>query len=206
MGRLIIGIGCALVLAAGPVLAGAQPTKSVSGTITAMTGNSITVKAGAQDMTFAIDGTTEVIAPGGGTKARAAKAEGKAGTTVSEVLKTGQAVEVKYHESGMHAASIRTISSVPTPSKSQTAAGVVSAISGSSLTVKGASEEWTFSVDEKTTVVGTGVGTASKKMTTEGKKPTLTSLVHEGDTVSVTYRDADAGKHATVVRITRKKG
>jgi hypothetical protein len=206
MGRLIIGIGSALMLAAGPALAEAQPTKSVSGTITAISGSSITVKAGAQDMTFAIDGTTEVITPGGGTKSRAAKAEGKAGTTVTELLKAGQAVEVKYHESGMHAASIRTISAVPTPSKSQTAAGVVSAISGTSLTVKGTSEEWTFSVDEKTTVVGIGIGTASKKLTGEGKKPTLTTLLQEGDTVSVTYRDGDSGKHASVVRLTRKKG
>jgi hypothetical protein len=39
----------------------------------------------------------------------------------------------------------------------------------------------------------------------EGGKPTLTEFVKEGDTVSVTYKEAGGAKLASVIRITRKK-
>ena len=60
-------------------------------------------------MKFAVDKTTEVIARGGSTAERAAKAEGKSGPALSTMLKAGQSVEVKYHEAAMHAASIRVL-------------------------------------------------------------------------------------------------
>jgi hypothetical protein len=205
MRRLILNIGCAFVLLASPAVVLAQATKTANGTISAIAGDSVTVTVDGKEMKFAVDGKTQVIVHGGGTKSREAKAEGKSGTTVADLLKTGQAVEVKYHEAGMHAASIRAIASVPSPSKSHTASGVVSAITGNSLTVKGASAEWTFSVDNKTMVVGSGVGTAGKKLMSEGKTTGLSDLLHEGDTVSVTYEDTGATKVASTVRITKRK-
>jgi len=211
MRRLLIGLGCAVALMVGTATASAQPTKNVKGTLTAVSGNSITVKGPDGDVTLAIDRQTKVVTPGGSTATKAAKTEGKEGPGVTEILKTGQAVDVDYHEQGMHAAAIRTMAKVPAPAapaapapKAQTVSGVVSAVTGTSLTVKG-TEEWTFTADAKTTVQGTGVGTASKKLVDEGKKPTLLELVHEGDTVSVTFHDMDGTKHAAVVRITRKK-
>ena len=211
MRRLISSIGCALALVAAPAMVQAQTTKTVSGAITSIAQNSITVKAaGGQEMTFAIDSKTEVIAPGGSTKSRAAKAEGKAGPVVTELLKEDQAVQVTYHEKGMHAARIRAIASVPAEPKpagpkAQTVSGEVTAITGNSLTIKGAKGDSTFSVDEKSTVSGTGIGTASKKLIAEGKKPSLVELLHEGDIVAVTYHDMGSTKHASVVRITRPK-
>jgi hypothetical protein len=209
MRRFILSIGSAVLLLASPLVAQAQPTKTVSGTISEIAADAITVKADGKDMKFVIDGKTQVITPGGGTKTRAAETTGK-GVGAMDVLKVGQAVEIRYHEQGMHAASIRTIASVPGPAspagpKAMTASGVVASISGSSLVVKGASAELTFAVDEKTTVIGTGVGTAGEKAKSEGKKPTLSELLHEGDTVSVTYHDVDGTKHASVVRITKRK-
>ena len=211
MRRFVLGFGTVLAFLAAPALVQAQSTKRATGSITTIAADSVTIKTGdGKDMTFAIDGKTQVIAPGGSTKSRAASAEGK-GVTASELLKSGQAVEVRYHETGMHAASIRAIASVPSPSsasgtKSKTASGVVSAVSGNSLTVKGSSNEWTFTVDEKTTVSGTGIGTAGRKLSSEGKKTTLTDFVHDGDSVSVTYHEADGAKVASVVRVTKKKG
>ncbi|MEO5896197.1 MAG: DUF5666 domain-containing protein [Vicinamibacterales bacterium] len=208
MRRLLIGLGCAVALMLGPAAASAQPTKNVKGTITAVSASSITVKGPDGDVTLMINGQTRVTSPGGSTATKAARVEGKAGVVVTDILKTGQAVDIDYHEQGMHAAAIRTIARVPTPGasapKAQTVSGVVSAVSGTSLTVKG-TEEWTFTADAKTTVSGAGVGTASKKLTDAGKKPTLLELVHEGDTVSVTFREVDGAKHAAVVRITRRK-
>jgi hypothetical protein len=213
MKRLIAMLGCAVLLAAAPPAAMAQATKTVKGSVTAVGADSITVKVGGKDMTFAVDAKTHVVAPGGSTKTRAAKAEGKAGPMLTEVVKTGQAVEVSYHEKGMHAATIQAIKEVPPAAtagaapaaKAQTAAGVVSAVSGSSLTIKGKSGDVAFTVDTKTTVSGTGIGTAARKMTEAGAKPTITDLVHEGDSVSITYHDVDGAKHASVVRIVRKK-
>ena len=62
-----------------------------------------------------------------------------------------------------------------------------------------------FAVDNSTTVSGTGVGTAGKKLLEAGGKPTLTDFVHQGDTVAVTYHEMAGTKHADIVRITRKK-
>jgi hypothetical protein len=216
--RLVLILSCALALAAPPALAAqAEPTKTATGTITSVAGNSVTVKTASGDMTFNIDAKTHVIAPGGGTKTRAAQAEGKPGAPVADLLKTGQKIEVKYHETGMHAATIRTIGTVPAAPKAaaggeaaaapkaQTARGTVTAVTGKSLTVKAASGDMTFSIDEKTTVSGTGIGTAGRKLAAEGAKPTLGEFIKEGDTVSVTYKDMAGTNHASVIRIVRKK-
>ena len=213
MKRLIAMLGCAVLLAAAPPAAMAQGTKTVKGSVTAVGADSITVKVGGKDMTFAVDAKTHVVAPGGSTKTREAKAEGKAGPMLTDVVKTGQAVEVSYHEQGMHAATIQRITEVPATAtagaapapKAQTASGVVSAVTGSSLTIKGKAGDVTFTVDPKTTVSGTGVGTAARKMGEAGAEPKISDLVHEGDGVSVTYHDMDGTKHASVVRILRKK-
>ncbi len=212
MKRLIAVIGCAVLLAASvPVMA--QATKTVKGSVTAVGGDSITVKVAGQDMTFAVDAKTRVVATGGGTASRGAQAEGKKGPVLADVVKAGQAVEVVYHEQGMHAATVRAISAVPavpaTPAaaapKAETATGVVSTVSGNSLTVKGKEGEWTFAVDSKTKVTGTGLGTAGRALSDAGGKTTLTEFVHDGDTVSVTYHDMSGAKHASIVRIVRKK-
>jgi hypothetical protein len=226
MKRLIAMLGCAVLVTAAPALA---QTKTVKGSVSAMTGNSITVKAAdGKDMTFAIDAKTTVIAKGGGTKAREAQAAGKAGTTLADNVKTGEAVEVVYHEKEMHADTVRAISMVPAASgakadapkgeaaapkgeaaaakpKAMTATGVVSAVSGNSLTVKEKTGDATFSVDNKTVVSGTGLGTAGKKLMEAGGKPTLGDFVKDGDTVTVTYHDAGAAKTASTVRIVKKK-
>jgi len=219
--RLVLILSCALALAAPPALAAqAEPTKTATGTITSVTGSSVTVKTASGDMTLNIDAKTRVIAPGGGTKTRAAQAEGKPGAPVTDLLKTGQKIEVKYHETGMHAATIRSIGTVPAAPKAaaggesappppapkaQTASGTVTSVTGKSLTVKAASGDMTFSIDEKTTVSGTGIGTAGRKLAAEGAKSTLGEFIKEGDTVSVTYKDMAGTNHASVIRIVRKK-
>ena len=211
MKRLIAMSVCAVWLTVLPSAAMAQPTKSVKGSITAMAGGSITVKVADKDMTFAVDDKTHVVVPGGSTKTRGAQAEGKAGPALNELLKTGQAVEVSYHEQGMHAATNRGIAAVPPPppaapaAKSQTTRGMVSAVSGNSVTIKGAEGESVFVVDAKTSVVGVGMGTAAKKATEAKGSAAITDLVHTGDTVSVTYKGAEGAKTASIVRVIRKK-
>src|SRR5437868_2958486 len=88
--------------------AAADETKTARGTVTAMSGSSVTVKVRDKEMMFNVDDKTEVVARGAGTKMKAAQAKGAAGPKLSEVVKTGDAVEVKYHDTNgtMHAASI----------------------------------------------------------------------------------------------------
>jgi hypothetical protein len=86
-------------------------------------------------------------------------------------------------------------------SKTLTAAGKVSAVTGDSVTVKGKDGEWKFSVDKATTVVAKG---ASHKMASLGadKKPSaVTEYVAVGDEVSVKYHDLGASKHAATVTV-----
>src|SRR6185436_12904254 len=99
MKRLIAMLGCAVVVAAGPALA--QATKTVKGSVKEVGANTITVSVAGKDMTFNVDAKTTVVARGAGTKAKAAEAAGKTGPGLAEVMKTGEAVEVAYHEAGM---------------------------------------------------------------------------------------------------------
>jgi hypothetical protein len=214
MKRLIALLGL-IVVAAGPALA--QGTKTVKGSVKEVGANTITVSVSGKDMTFNVDAKTTVVAHGGGTKSKAAEAAGKTGPGIAEVLKAGEAVEVAYHEAGMHADTVKVIASVPPPppppapkeaedqkSKATTESGVVSAVTGNSLTVKGKAGDTTFTVDGKTVVSGTGFGSAGRKITDAGGKLTLGEFVHTGDSVSVTYHDTGVAKMATNVRVTKK--
>jgi len=225
MRQLVVGvIAGVFLLSTGIGTASAQPTKSVSGTVTAVGPDSVTVKVKDQDMKFAVDKTTEVIARGGSTAERAAKAEGKSGPAISTILKAGQSVEVKYHEAAMHAATIRVLpgaAAAPTaaappaattgqPSKekekpkSETASGTVTSMTGTSLTVKTSAGESTFAIDAKTKIVGTGLGTKTQEAAAAGKKQVLADVVGVGDSVAVSYHDVAGAKQASEVRVHRK--
>lgn len=212
MKRLITLLGCAVLVAAGPAIA---QTKTVKGSVKEVGANTITISAAGKDMTFNVDAKTTVIARGAGTKSKAAEAAGKTGPGIAEVLKAGEAVEVAYHEAEMHADTVRTIASVPPPpaappegadqkAKPTTESGVVSAVTGNSLTVKGKAGDTTFTVDAKTIVSGTGFGSAGRKIVDDGGKPTLGDFVHNGDAVTVTYHDTGVAKLASNIRVTKK--
>jgi len=212
---------------AAAVIAAPQDTLAARGTVTAIAGDALTVSVKDQPMKFIVDGTTDVVAPGGGTMTRAAKADGKNGVPITSVVKVGQTVEVKYHMPAMHAASVRVLSAAnpgaataaaphaaaphaaapakadAPKAKSSSANGQVTAVTGSSLTVKTSTGDKTYAIDAKTRVIGTGFGTKAKADAAVGKKQTLTELVAVGDTVSVTLSDA-AVDHATAVRVTKK--
>jgi len=203
--RLAIPLSALVMIAVGAPSALAQGTKKATGTISAVTGNSLTVKTqSGQDMAFSVDKDTVITTPGGGTKTRAAKAEGKAGVPATDLLKEGQAVEVSYHDTGgtMHAASIRTMAKVPAEKPasavSKTAHGTVKDVSASSLTITSQGKDMTFAVDKSTHVVGKGLGTATQS--TGGKAP-ITNVIKTGEEVSVTYHDMGGTLHAATVHV-----
>ena len=222
MRQLVVGVVAGVfLLSSGVGTASAQPTKSVSGTVTAVGPDSLTVKVNDHDMKFAVDKTTEVIARGGTTAERAAKAEGKSGPALSTMLKAGQRVEVKYHEAAMHAASIRVLpgaapaapaaAAPPAPTagekekpKSETVSGTVTSMTGTSLTVKTSAGESTFAIDAKTKIIGTGLGTKTQEAAAAGKKQVLSDVVGVGDSVSVSYHEMAGAKQASEVRVRTK--
>jgi hypothetical protein len=62
-----------------------------------------------------------------------------------------------------------------------------------------------FMVDAKTRITGTGLSTMTREKQAKGEAVTLTDAVASGDTVEVTYTATDDMKHATAVRIIKKK-
>lgn len=212
MKQLLAVIGSALVLVSIPHAAGAQGTREAQGTVSAVTPTSISIKVKDQVMTFTVDQKTQVIARGGSTQTRAAQAEGRKGPDLPTLVKVGQGVEIQYHEEGMHAAIIRVLPGPVEGSMSQkqesapkrTMNGTVTTITGKSLTMKTRDGEVTFAIDQKTQVIGQGVGTAGRKKTEAGEKTVLTDFVAVGDDVRIVYHEMGDMKHASEVNITRK--
>jgi hypothetical protein len=93
----------------------------------------------------------------------------------------------------------------PSPeSGSRTAEGVVTAVTPSSLTIKAAAGELTFTVDAKTQVTARGASTATREKTAAGQKTGINDFVGAGDTVRVRYREESGRNIAAEVRVTRK--
>ena len=89
--------------------------------------------------------------------------------------------------------------------KTLSASGTVSAVSNTSLTVKGKADEWTFVVDNDTKVTGKGASTKSSALKDEKKASVITEFVKVGDSVTVKYHDTGTAKHAADVRVTQSK-
>ena len=198
----------AVAIFAWPSISAAQD-KTARGTVSAVSGDTVTVKVGATDMKFTADSKTSVVAAGAGTKARTAAAAGQPGPKLAELLKPGQAVMVTYHDMGgmLHASRFQAVSSAGSGGGSTTAAkpaertgtGAVKSIAANSLTITAeGGKEMTFAIDQNTSVVGQGVGT---KAAAAGGKTAITDLVKAGNRVSVTYHEMGGMLHAATVRV-----
>ena len=212
MKRTLLTLSLAvLTVAALTPRAAAQDTKHARGKVTAMTGTSVTVQVAGTAMDFAVDDKTVVQARGAGTAAKKAAAEQKAGPTLAEVIKVGQAVEVAYKEVGgkMHASSIRAVATAdaaPAAAAAKSSTGKVASVSASSLTINGsggggATFTQTFAIGPKTKVIGKGAGTMAAN---SGGKVAATDLVHTGDTVHVEFSDVNGTLQANAVTVTMK--
>lgn len=92
--RMALAILAVLFVAS---LALAGEAKEASGSVKAVTGNSLTVTDAGKDMDFVVDKDTLVLAKGASHKAKEAQAEGKE-TPITEYVKEKQSVVVKYVE------------------------------------------------------------------------------------------------------------
>jgi hypothetical protein len=94
--------------------AASDKTMSASGSVTAVSADSLTVKGKTGEWTFAVDKATHVNVPGASKKTAALK-DAKTPTAITEYVKVGDAVTVKYHDMGAtkHAANVMVRSSTP---------------------------------------------------------------------------------------------
>ena len=83
---------------------------SASGAVSAVTADSVTIKAKSGEMVFSVDAETRITGKGLSTKSSALKKDGKP-TTITEFVHVGDGVDVKYHDMGgsKHAESIRIV-------------------------------------------------------------------------------------------------
>jgi hypothetical protein len=97
--------------------AAAAKTMTAAGSVTAVSNDSLTVKGKTGDMTFAVDKDTSVRAKGATHKTEAMKADKKP-STITEFVKTGDMVTVRYHDMGAtkHAAMV-TVTTPASPAK-----------------------------------------------------------------------------------------
>lgn len=82
-----------------PSPANAPATLKATGVVSAVAGNSLAIKAGTGELTFAIDNQTDVIAAGAGTASRAKQAAGQK-TVITDFVAIGDTVAVSYQEAG----------------------------------------------------------------------------------------------------------
>ena len=111
MKRIAVLMAITLLVPASLTFAQAKvKTMTHIGNIKAVAADSLTVTGGkgGADMVFTIDTTTKVIAKGGSHKSAAAKEAGKP-LLITDTVKEGQRVRVKYHDMDgkMHAAEVR---------------------------------------------------------------------------------------------------
>jgi Domain of unknown function (DUF5666) len=87
---------------------------TANGTVSAVTADSLTVKAKDGEMTFAIDSATKVQAKGASHKSDAMK-DDKKPTQVTDFVKVGDTVSVKYSDMGgkMHASNVTVRAAAP---------------------------------------------------------------------------------------------
>jgi hypothetical protein len=198
----------AALLVAAPV-ASAQ-TKFVRGTVASVGPDTVTVTVAGKEMTFKVTKDTELTARGAGTAQRKAEMTGAAGVKFVDFVKPGTGVEIHYKDVG-GVLTATDIHSGLAPSEATTAAaapggsvrGTVTAISGTSITVKDGAKDWVFAVDAKTRVVGQGLGTLNEKLKAEGKAPTVLDLVGVNDRVYVYYKEG-ANPSASEIRMILK--
>ena len=202
----VLALATAFVVVVGSATAAAQ-TKEIRGSAVAVSDSSLTVKAGEQTLSFAINKDTLVEAKGASTRTRRAESAGKSpAIKVTDYVKAGDPVLVSYRQAdGKNLAlTVRPISSVGTsgaaaagePAKNVQAR--VKSINGNALILDQDGHDLTFAIDRDTDVLAVGGTRATKKA--GGSQP-ITNLVHTGDIVRVEYREAGGSMKALEIQV-----
>ena len=96
--KRIVSLVSAVVLLLG-ISAFAQQkakTQSMTGAVKAISASSITVEAGGKSMTFTVSSSTHLLAKGSTAKTKERKAAGAPGLVITDMVKVGNSVVVRY--------------------------------------------------------------------------------------------------------------
>jgi hypothetical protein len=197
-----------VILAVAPLIVGVLATalpasaqvREARGTVSAVTDATLSVKAGSQELTFFVDSQTHLEVR---SAARDVQQAQTSHLRVNNFFEPGQAVLVRYREENgrNHALNIERVGSagggsVSEPQKNSN--GKVTRVTASQLTIADNGRELTFAITSDTDVVARGASTATKSA---GGSTPITTFVHAGDTVSVSYRETGPKMTASEVRV-----
>jgi hypothetical protein len=199
---VVLGLG-ALIVGVFAVPAHAQ-TKEARGTVTAVTDSTLSMKAGAEQLTFVVDSETHLDVRTAQRDLQQAQA-GKPSPRVNNFFEAGQVVLVRYREEKgrNHALDITRVSStgagggsISDPAKISD--GKVKSVTDSQVVIDAGGREMTFAISGDTNVLAKGATKATKAA---GGSTTITTFVHPGDMVSISYHEAGAKMMASEVRV-----
>jgi hypothetical protein len=197
-----VGFTVATLAVAGQ--AGAQ-TREARGTITAVAERSVTIKAGAQELTFFTDGETHLEVRRAARDLQQAKVPSGAPANVSDFFDKGEVVSIRYRDENArhHALDIQRVGStgpngggISDPAR--IASGKVKAITASQLTLEANGRDSVFAITRDTDVLKKGATKATKAA---GGATPITTFIHAGDIVSISYRDSEGRATASEVRV-----
>jgi hypothetical protein len=199
---MILGVGASIV----GMFAMARPAdaqvREARGTITALTDTTLSMKAGAQELTVFVDGETHLDVRAAARELQKAQ---PSRPRVNNFFETGQAVLVRYREENgrNHALDIDRIGSAGAGGGAISEAekisdGKVKVVTASQLIIEANGRELTFGISADTNVLAKGATKATKAA---GGSTPITTFVHTGDAVSVSYREAGAKMMASEVRV-----
>jgi hypothetical protein len=202
--RLVtVALGVMTVVILGSSKLDAQG-KEAQGTVTAISGSSISIASGAKSMTFVIDKATKLENKAAARKTRDARTSDTPGVQITDYIKVGNPVLVRYEEANgaNHAMFVRAVSSsgdgAEPHDSAKVANGTVKAVTLSQVTLASDGKDMTFAINRDTDVLARG---ASKTTKAAGGTTTIADFVHNGDDVSITYVDKGGTMTASQVRV-----
>jgi Domain of unknown function (DUF5666) len=199
---VILGVTIAAVGFVASVRPVNAQTREARGNVTALTDSTLTLKAGAQSLTFYIDSETRLEVRRAAKEVQQAQ-PGGAHARVNDFFEVGQPVLVRYREEGgkNHALDIERVGSpgsgAPKES-SKIAEGKVTSVTASLLTLATGGRDISFAITGDTDVLVKGATKATKAA---GGTTTLATFVHPGDMVSVTYKETGGAMTASEIRV-----
>jgi hypothetical protein len=162
----------------------------------------MTVKVGTQDMTFLVDSNTRLEVRRAAKEVQSQQ-PGNPKPRVNDFFEVGNPVLVRYRSdnAGNHALDIERVgspgSAEPT-NPTKLAEGKVTSVTATHVTVAANGRDMTFAVTGETDVLVKGATKATKAA---GGTTQLTTFVHSGDMVSVSYKEAAGTMTASEIRV-----
>jgi hypothetical protein len=199
----ILGVAASIVAVFATAQLAYAQTREARGTITALTDSSLSMKAGAEQLTVYVDSNTHLSVRR--TERDLQKAQpGSPSPRVNSFFEAGQAVLVRYRvENGRSIATdISRISdaggtgAISDPVKISD--GKVKFVNAAQLILDDGGKELSFAITSDTNVLAKGATKATKAA---GGSTTITTFVHPGDAVSISYREAGGKMMASEVRV-----